>query len=73
MSKENLRKIKLIGGADVLADMNCESKCRACGKIIYWATTQSNRKMPIEITGSKGEFWQSHFTTCPSAKKFRKK
>lgn len=42
------------------------AKCRSCGEFIYWITTVSYKKMPVNKDGI------SHFATCPFADKHRK-
>ena len=64
--------IILKGGAKVWVDFEIDhSRCKACRKVIYWASTCNAKKMPIcqELDGS----WVSHFSNCPKAHLFRKK
>ena len=68
--KEKLQIIHLKGGAEVLADWNSRTKCKACNKEIFFAKTKKGKMMPIELV-SLGE-WESHFATCPAANSFRK-
>lgn len=66
----NYQKIKLLGGAEVMIDMDeRRSSCKRCGEMIRWAITHSGSKMPIILNG---EEWQSHFADCKFADKFRK-
>lgn len=53
-------------------------RCRGCGAAIAWIVTDKGRRMPVNLeewrptdgTSVRGE---SHFATCPDAKRFRKK
>ena len=67
-----MQQIQIKGGAKVYVDFQIDhSRCRACRKVIYWATTENAKKMPI-CQNEKGE-WISHFYDCPKSHLFRKK
>jgi len=61
------QKIRLIGNAIVTFDDSQTSKCRRCGKTIWWGVTKNAKAMPIckDVNGA----WISHFTDCVSLKK----
>ena len=42
--------------------------CRSCNQPIGWIVTPKGRRMPLNM-----DTLESHFATCPDAKKFRKK
>lgn len=62
------------------------SRCKSCNAKIIWVITENNKKMPINFESKKRELvyrpetgkvhfeniYESHFSTCPDAKKFRK-
>ena len=68
--KFKIQDIKLECGIDVKVDWNSKTKCRGCGKEIYWAVTKNEKVIPIELVGLMK--WDTHFATCPQANKFRK-
>lgn len=47
-----------------------DANCRGCGNAIEWWITPNNRKMPMDVD-ELGNV-ESHFSTCPQAKEFRK-
>ena len=62
------------------------ANCRSCGALIYWIETERGKKMPVDTgrvaimvpdeDGRNAKLvygYQSHFTTCPDAKKHRAK
>jgi len=61
------QKIRLIGNAIVTFDDSQTSKCRRCGKTIWWGVTKNAKAMPIckDVNGA----WISHFTDCVNHKK----
>jgi len=66
--KTNNGSIKCFLNEPTLPD---PSKCRSCGKEIYWVKTESGKNMPVEIVNDV-EF-VSHFSTCPQGNDWRKK
>lgn len=68
--KRKLQIIHLKGGAEVLVDWNTIGECKSCGVKIWWAKTKTGKMMPINVIGAAE--WESHFASCPDAKKFRK-
>ena len=72
MKDIELKKIKLLGGAEVIVDFSLnQSRCDKCNKLIRFGVTKNDKYMPI-IKNKKGE-WQSHFADCKFANSFRKK
>lgn len=55
------------------------SRCKLCKEIIYRATTEKWKKMPIQkiekvdSNWAKFELYESHFTHCPYWDRFRNK
>lgn len=57
-----------------------EGVCKKCKNPIYWIETVNGKNMPVDqtkitIVTAKGETYtgyESHFSTCPYAKDFRK-
>lgn len=47
------------------------SKCRKCGKTVYWVQTNFNKAIPVSKLNN-GDLI-SHFTDCLYANKFRRK
>ena len=55
--------------------------CRACGQPIHFVETIKGRRMPcnqkkltvITVMGDVVSGWETHFSTCPEANRFRKK
>jgi hypothetical protein len=73
MNKEiTTKEITLDIGVVVTIPIQFEyAKCKGCpADDIIWATTVNGRSMPIRYDINKG-VWISHFSDCPSAKKFR--
>jgi len=64
-----IRVIKLEGGAEVAFDLKAPTTCKTCKMKIWWAKTKSGKLMPINLCGTAE--WESHFASCPDAKKFR--
>lgn len=48
-----------------------KSRCRGCGKEIYWGKTKNGKAMPVSVLGN-GDM-VSHFYDCPKQGNFRKK
>lgn len=66
-----IEEITLKGGAKVFLDEKERgSKCKKCGKKMYWAITEKGKKMPI--CKDKDGAWISHFADCFAAAHFRK-
>ena len=58
------------------------AKCKACGAEIKWVKVASGKAMPCNVrpltvvvpkTGEVVRAYESHFSTCPEADKFRNK
>ena len=55
--------------------------CKGCGAEIKWIEMESGKNMPVDIqletivtdNGKIVKGYKSHFATCPSAKKYRRK
>jgi hypothetical protein len=47
-----------------------DSHCSGCGASIEWWITPKGKRMPMDV-GESGNV-ESHFSTCPKAKQFRK-
>lgn len=39
------------------------SKCRACGARVWWETTPSGKRRPMDVDGTTAT-WECHFDTC---------
>lgn len=58
------------------------SRCRSCGKTIYWVKTAIGRTMPVSVQADKPDHREpttsaeghgvSHFADCPDANRWRK-
>lgn len=59
------------------------AECRSCKAPIYWVTTATGKKMPVDRGGEQKVFmkdgvghvvrvYQSHFVSCPNASQHRK-
>lgn len=48
------------------------SQCRSCGAAIWWGETQNGKRCPYDIVNDEPTR-QSHFGTCPDAKRWTKK
>jgi hypothetical protein len=48
-----------------------EAHCTGCGAAIEWYETPNGKKMPMNVDGDGN--CESHFSTCPKHKDFRKK
>jgi hypothetical protein len=46
------------------------ANCRGCGETIEWWKTPRGKKMPMDVDQDGN--CESHFSTCPNAKNFRK-
>ena len=72
------KEIKLKGGAIVEVDFIEVSKCRSCGKMIWWAKTKNGKNMLISVVGKQlkavdeKDSFESHFASCKQADKWRK-
>jgi len=69
IKKPRLQEIKLKCGITVAIDFANKKKCR-CGAEIMFALTKNNKFIPVELVGNAE--WDTHFATCPFAKKFKK-
>ena len=58
-------------GIEVVVDWKEETKCKKCGKRIWFAKTNNGKLIPIEMV--RLAVWDTHFATCPYANEFRKK
>lgn len=47
-----------------------DGTCRGCGARIEWWDTPNKKKMPFDVNEDGN--CESHFATCPDAKRFRK-
>ncbi len=50
------------------------TRCRSCNARIVWVETPNGKKMPVEqVEVPEGEpaRYQSHFSTCPQARRHR--
>lgn len=65
-----VRIIKLKGGAEVTTFLGNKTVCKGCKQEVVWVKTKNGKAMPINQC-EDGE-WESHFASCPNAKKFRK-
>lgn len=71
----NEQLITLAGGAQVVVDWDKKGKCSQCSADIYWSVTRNQKNMPINLrtkTAFEPDAWESHFASCPEAKKFRR-
>jgi hypothetical protein len=67
-----LQQIILKNGQEVIINHDSKTKCKACGKDIFWCKTMNGEKaMPVELVGLA--VWDTHFATCPQANSFRRK
>ena len=46
--------------------------CRSCGAPILWAETDNGKLMPVDKPETESATTVSHFSTCPTAKKWRR-
>ncbi len=69
--KSNVELITLECGIKAWVDWDSEEECE-CGEMIYWATTDKNKKKMPVYTVSPGKM-DTHFGSCEMANKFRKK
>jgi len=57
------------------------TKCKACGQPIHFVESRAGRQIPcndkklslVTVMGDVVSGWESHFSNCPGADKFRKK
>ena len=64
--------IRLLGGAQVTADIDQKATCKFCHKEIVWAVTKNVKNIPI-IQDQSGN-WMAHMADCtgwPRRKKER--
>jgi hypothetical protein len=66
-----LQPIILDNGQEVTINHDSKTKCKACGKEIFWAETKNGKAMPIELVSLAR--WNTHYATCPNANSFRRK
>ena len=48
-------------------------ECRSCGDPILWATTDKDRRNPLNPEPDDQGIYTSHFATCPNAGRHRRR
>lgn len=48
------------------------SKCRSCGKEVYFTFTPAGKRAPYEVDSAGQPTDINHFMTCPDAKRWTK-
>lgn len=67
--KQRIQTIHLKCGVEVTVDWNAKTKCKACGKDIWFGKTKTGKLMPFVLVGLAE--WDTHFADCPKAEEFK--
>lgn len=52
-------------------DEKDKENCKACGAIIYWTSTDTGARMPVNPDGSNHFRGSKQYRPCPGANQFR--